>query len=55
MPAVMVEVVDLANPEDQLKLDDDKYLNRLADAIALAVGQYMKTKEGRSGGKRARR
>ena len=55
MPAVMVEVIDLANPEEQMKLDDEKYLKKIADAIALAVEQYAKTKEGLSGGTPARR
>lgn len=50
MPAVLVEVIDLANPEDQMKLESGDYLEKIAGAIALAVEQYAQTKESQSGG-----
>lgn len=40
MPAVMVEVADLASPEDEMKLLEEGYLNRIASAFILAVEQY---------------
>ncbi|MGK7344426.1 MAG: N-acetylmuramoyl-L-alanine amidase family protein [Candidatus Nitrospinota bacterium M3_3B_026] len=46
MPAVIVEPLDLANPEDEITLEDGGRLKRIADALAMGIiGFLMKTGE----------
>lgn len=46
MPAVIVAPLDLANPEDEIAIEDDKELARIADALAMGIiGFLMKTGE----------
>lgn len=41
MPAVIIEPVDLSNPEDEIRLEDEKYLEDMAAAIAQAIMEYI--------------
>lgn len=46
MPAVIVEPVDLSNPEDEIRLDEEGFLEKIADRLAMAIIDYlMKTGE----------
>jgi len=47
MPAVVVEPVDLSNPEDEIRLENDDYLQGTARAIAGAVIDYLRAAEAR--------
>lgn len=40
MPAVLVEVGFMSNPEEERLLTDEQYLNRLAQGIAAGIGEY---------------
>lgn len=41
MPAVIIEPVDLSNPEDEIRLENDKYLEDIAAAITPAILEYI--------------
>ncbi|MDZ7640479.1 MAG: N-acetylmuramoyl-L-alanine amidase [Desulfurivibrio sp.] len=40
MPALLVEMGFLSNPEEEKRLADDEYLNQLAHSIAAGIGRY---------------
>ncbi len=41
MPAMIVEPLDLSNPEDELELDDPRYLNSIASALGRAITGFL--------------
>ncbi|VAX24778.1 N-acetylmuramoyl-L-alanine amidase [hydrothermal vent metagenome] len=41
MPAVLIEPVDLSNPADEIRLENEVYITRISDAIATAVEVYL--------------
>ncbi len=41
MPAILVETSFLSHPEEELRLADDDYQQRVADSIAEAVGGFL--------------
>ncbi len=41
MPAVIVEAIDLSNPEDEIRIENEIYINRVAEAIASGVVDYL--------------
>lgn len=41
MPAVIVEPVDLSNPEDEMRMDGNDFFNKVADALSMAVVDYL--------------
>lgn len=45
MPAILVEPIDLSNPQDEIKLQDMKYLKEVANAITDAIYDYLKASE----------
>ena len=47
MPAVLVELGFLSNPEEEKKLQDSAYRDQLVDALARAVGRYKALVENR--------
>ncbi|HEY7216668.1 MAG TPA: N-acetylmuramoyl-L-alanine amidase, partial [Thermoanaerobaculia bacterium] len=47
MPAVLVELGFLSNPEEEKKLQDSAYRDQLVDALARAVGHYKALVENR--------
>ncbi|MBI4829728.1 MAG: N-acetylmuramoyl-L-alanine amidase [Nitrospinae bacterium] len=48
MPAALVEAADFSNPEDAIRVEDDAYLAKLADAVAGAVMEYLRVKGARN-------
>ena len=49
MPAVLVEIGFITNPMDEQRLRDDGYRDRIARAIAAALGDYKRQYDRRSG------
>jgi N-acetylmuramoyl-L-alanine amidase len=47
MPAVLVEVGFLSNPEEEARLQDPAYRQQLVDALVRAVSRYRAQKQGR--------
>jgi N-acetylmuramoyl-L-alanine amidase len=43
MPAVLVEIGFISNPDEEARLRDPQFLDTLADAISRAVGSYRDT------------
>ncbi len=41
MPAVLVEIAFLSNSEEEKKLQDDAFLNNVADAIYTGISRYI--------------
>lgn len=41
MPAVLIEPVDLSNPADEIRLENEVYITKISDAIATAVEVYL--------------
>lgn len=41
IPSVLVEAAFISNPTEEAKLNDDDYLNRLADALMRGIGAYF--------------
>ena len=48
MPAVLVEVGFISNPEEERRLQDPAYRAELADALVRAIGRYKREVEGAS-------
>ncbi len=42
MPAILVEVGFVSNPEEEAKLRDDAYRDRIAEALARAIGTFRR-------------
>ena len=48
MPAIVIESIDLSNPEDEIRLRRDDHLINIADAIAKGIrGYFVATDVGR--------
>ncbi len=45
MPAIFVEPIDLSNPQDEIKLQDMKYLKEMANTMTDAIYDYLKDSE----------
>jgi len=45
MPSVIVELVDLSNPQDEIKLQDMKYLKEIANTMADSIFDYLRDSE----------
>lgn len=45
MPAVIVEALDLSNPQDEIKLQDMKYLEEMSNKIVDAIYDYLRDSE----------
>ena len=41
MPAVLVETAFISNPDEERRLNDDAYQDKLADAIVRGIRQYF--------------
>ncbi|HEB72680.1 MAG TPA: N-acetylmuramoyl-L-alanine amidase [Nitrospirae bacterium] len=41
MPAVLIEPIDLSNPADEIRLENEVYITKISDAIAVAVEVYL--------------
>jgi len=41
MPAVLIEPVDLSNPADEIRLENEVYITKISNAIAVAVKTYL--------------
>ncbi len=41
MPAVLVEALDLSNPEDEMRIEEGAYLKEVADAIANGLLDFL--------------
>lgn len=41
MPAVLIEPIDLSNPADEIRLENEVYITKISDAIAIAVEMYL--------------
>ncbi len=41
MPGIIIEAVDLANPEEKSMIDDEKYIREISSAIASAIQSYL--------------
>ena len=50
MPAVLIEVGFLSNPEEERRLQDPAYRAELADALVRAIGRYKQQVEGTTAG-----
>jgi N-acetylmuramoyl-L-alanine amidase len=50
MPAVLVEVGFISNPEEERRLQDPAYRAELADALVRAIGRYKRQVEEAAGG-----
>jgi N-acetylmuramoyl-L-alanine amidase len=50
MPAVLVEVGFLSNPEEEARLMDPAYRAELVDALVRAIGRYRAEVEGTTAG-----
>lgn len=55
MPAVLVEVAFISNPEEEKQLASDAYQNKVAGALSRAVARFVRERERRSGAPRAAR
>jgi N-acetylmuramoyl-L-alanine amidase len=55
MPAVLVEVAFISNPEEEKQLASDPYQSKVAVALARAVSRFGKDRERRAGAPAARR
>jgi len=55
MPAVLVEMAFISNPEEEKQLASDVYQNKVAGALARAVARFAKDRERRRGGPSAGR
>jgi hypothetical protein len=49
MPAALVEVGFVSNPEEEAKLGSEEFQGRLADTLATAIGRYKDEYEVRIG------
>jgi len=45
MPAAVIEPVDLSNPQDEIALEDQKRLDRIAHAITAGIMDFLDVKE----------
>jgi len=52
MPAILVEVGFLSNPDEAGKLASDAYRDRIADALARAVATFRRVSDGAAGATR---
>jgi N-acetylmuramoyl-L-alanine amidase len=43
IPSILVETAFISNPEEERKLNDDAYQNKLADAILAGIKRYFST------------
>lgn len=41
MPALLIEAFDLSDPEEEIKLEDEKYIEDIATAIARSIERFM--------------
>jgi len=41
MPAAMIEPLDLSNPQDEMLIENDSYINQIASAIAKGIIDYL--------------
>lgn len=42
MPAALIEPIDLSNPADEIRLENEVYIRKISNAIAAAVEMYLK-------------
>ncbi len=41
MPALLIEAFDLSDPEEEIKLEDEKYIEDIATAISRSIERFM--------------
>jgi N-acetylmuramoyl-L-alanine amidase len=41
MPAILIEPIDLSNPADEIRLENEVYITKISEAIAVAVETYL--------------
>lgn len=46
MPAILVEVGFISNPEEEARFKDDAYKDKVVEAIARAIGAFRSRTEG---------
>ena len=45
IPSILVETAFISNPEEELKLLDDDYQNKIAEAITKGIFKYLEKNE----------
>jgi len=41
IPSILIETAFISNPEEEAKLNDDAYQDRMADAVAQGIRKYF--------------